>query len=89
MPKTAFAAQRRAVGLVIRAFEDELRTMGCANLGHLACDHLRVVCAFQLAGASNHQKRVVIADRKVTDIYIMHHELTCSRRIEAVIETIR
>ena len=84
----AHAGQRGAVGLVVGRLEHILRACGIAGFFHLACDHLRVVDAFQLAGASNQCQRTVIADGQIGDVY-MGHDVTCSRRMDAVSEIIR
>jgi hypothetical protein len=45
---------------------------GLAVLGHLARDHLRVIKAFELAGACNYKQGAVVADRQVTDLDVIH-----------------
>ncbi len=87
-PQAALARQRGAVGLVIAGLEHILRPGGGTGLRHSPRDHLRVVQAFQLAGARDDQKRPVVADAQVADPDLDHAE-TCSRRIAAVIEIMR
>ena len=70
--KPTLAPKGRAVRLVKAAFEHELRTRSGTIFGHLPRNHLRVIAAFKLAGASDNQKGGVVADRQVTDRNSMH-----------------
>ena len=88
-PKCRFCVQRRAVGLIKRALKDILRPCSRTGLFQSACNHLRVICAFQLAGAREQSQRLVIGNRQIADGNMFHYEDTCSRRIEPVREIIR
>ena len=88
----AAPAQRGAVGLVIAGLEDIARTGLFAGTGHGFADHQRMIEAFQLARPGDHRERLVISEGDVSDFDVflgLVHEDTCSRRIEAVSESIR
>ena len=86
--QTALAREGGAVGLVIAGLEDELRASRVTGFFQDACDHLRVVFALQLAGASDHGEGTVVADGQVANAQL-GHEVTCSLRMDAVRDNIR
>ena len=78
----------RAVGLVVAGLKNILRADGGTGFFHLACDHLGVGFAFQLAGAGDNRKRAIVANDDITNCDL-GHEVTCSLRIDAVSDNIR
>jgi hypothetical protein len=102
MPETAPALQARAVGLVVARLEDVARAELGAGLGHPLGDHQRVLEALELAGSGDHRQGQVVAqdngpgqarpDREALHRHRLsrpRQELTCSRRIETVMEISR
>ena len=59
---------RRAVGLVVGALEDQAGAIGRAGAGEGLGDHQRVVEALELAGAGDQCQRVAIGDGEGADL---------------------
>ena len=84
----AFAREAGAVGLVEACLEHVLRADLCAGLCHARGDLHRVIPRLQLAGPRDHRQRLHGAAGDLSDLDVAHAEI-CSRRIEAVIDSIR
>jgi len=90
-PRPARRALGRAISLVEGGFENEAHPLGPANLQDRFGNGERMVEPLKLARPRDQHQRRVVPERDSADVQpaLSRHPETCSRRIEAVSESIR